>query len=239
MIIQETIGSTLRPTDSIHAMDASERPREKALRYGFGVLSVPELFALILRTGTKGYNIIEVCREMMRRNGNKMRILERRDLEEICDIKGIGENKAIQVMAVMELIRRYEKESLPEMPLIRTSRDIWNLMLPVIAHLPHEEIWAAFLNRQNKVTKLYQASRGGTSSSIFDVKLIMKAALMERAEAIVLAHNHPSGTLQPSAADDAVTRKLKDACALFDIRLLDHLIITKSGFYSYSDHGKI
>lgn len=230
---------SFRTTESLHSLDASERPREKALRMGFGALTVPELFALILRTGTKGYNILEVCRELLRRNANSMRTLERRSLEEIRHIKGIGESKAIQVMAVMELIRRYDKESIPEKPVIKDSKDIYRLLLPEIGNLPHEEIWAVFLNRRNEVTKLFLASRGGTASSVFDIKIILKAALLERAEGIILAHNHPSGSLRPSIQDDTITKKLYEASRIMDIRVLDHVIVAQTGFYSYSDEGRM
>ena len=227
------------PGVSIHEMSLEDRPREKALRHGFGSLTIPELFALILRTGTKGFNVVEICREMMRRNEHRLRVLERRSLEELSDIRGLGESKSIQVMAVLELIRRYGREQLPEHPRIRTSRDFYAVVSPEIANLPHEEIWAGFLDRKNCVTKIYQVSKGGMTASVVDVKMILKAALLERAESIILAHNHPSGNLVPSQQDNDVTCRLSAACRTMEIRMLDHLIVTPRGYYSYADEGKL
>ncbi len=220
-------------------MSPDDTPRERAEKYGCGVLSVPDLWALVLRTGTVGNPITELCRELMRANDGRITTLERRTRQELMAIKGLGPLKVIQIEAVLELIRRYNSESPAENPFIRTSADIYKVISPRIAHLPHEEVWAIILNQRNQVVKLYQASKGGWASSVFDVKPIIKEAMLENASAIALCHNHPSGSLRPSPQDDNITRICLQAATLMEIRFLDHLIVTRHGYYSYNDVGKL
>lgn len=223
---------------AIHDLHADERPREKAIRNGFSSLTVPELFALILRTGTKGFNVVDICRELMRRNDNSLHLLQRRSIEEIMNIRGLGESKAVQVMATMELVRRFARETVPENPQILTSRDFFNVMAPEIGNLPHEEIWAGLLNRHNKLTNKVLMSRGGYTASVADLKMILKAALLENAQSIILIHNHPSGNIRPSTADDSITSKIFEACKILEINLLDHLIVTSDRYFSYRDEAR-
>lgn len=225
----------------IKDMDSCDTPREKAEKYGVGVLSVPDLWALILRTGIVGKPITELCREMMRENDGKLTRLERRSFAELLSIKGMGRLKAMQVEAVMELIRRYNREEPAPNPQIHSSADIFRMMRPRIGHLPHEEIWAMLLNRRHECVKYIQLSKGGMSATVFDVRLLLRQALLENASAVVLCHNHPSGALVPSDQDDRITRRCKEACATLDLRLLDHLIVTShnTGYYSYADQQRL
>lgn len=216
-----------------------EQPRERAKLYGISSLSNADLLAIILRTGMTGYPITRLCRDLMKSNDNLFINLERRSRNEIMEINGIGELKAMQVEAVMEIVRRYSRESIGNVVKIKSSQDIYNLMRPEIANLPHEEMWAIFLNRSNRVIGKMCVSKGSAVATVFDLKKIMRNALSERAEGIILCHNHPSGNLTPSASDDGVTRKLKDACMALDISFLDHLIITHEGYFSYSDSTSI
>lgn len=222
-------------------MDASDTPREKAEKQGVGALSVPDLWALILRTGSVGNPITELCRAIMRANDGRLTRLERRSRKELLAFKGLGPLKALQIEAVLELIRRYNSEQALENPVITGSRHIFEVMRPHLGHLDHEEVWALILNQRHEVVKLYQASKGGIASSVFDVKMIVKEALLENASCLALAHNHPSGNLRPSPQDDAITKKLKEACTLMDLRMLDHLIVTSdtSKYYSYHDEGRL
>lgn len=220
-------------------MDKNDTPREKALKHGCGVLSVPDLWAIILRTGSVGNPITELTRQMMRLNDGKLTMLERRTRKELLAIKGLGTLKALQIEAVMELIRRYNSEEPDETPQIKSSRDIFEVMKPRIAHLPHEEVWIVILNRRHQVVKLFQVSKGGWASSLFDVKVIIKEAMLENACSVALCHNHPSGNLMPSPQDDDITRRCHEACKIVDIRFIDHLIITPHGFYSYADHSRL
>lgn len=228
-----------RPVKTVKEMDADQQPREKALKYGVEYLSVAELWALILRIGSQGYPITELCRDMMRNNDGSLHKLERRTLQELCEIPGIGEMKAIQVMAVMELIRKYCREDIPDDEPIRSSQQIYDRMRHKIGNLDHEQIWMLLLNRQNKVIKEIKLSSGTSTASVFETKRAIKIALLENAEGIILTHNHPSGALKPSPQDDNLTKDLKEASKYMGIRLLDHVIVTANGFYSYNDSNRL
>ncbi len=222
-------------------MDPDDTPRERAEKYGCGVLSVPDLWALILRTGVPGNPITQLCKEIMQSCEGKLSVLERRSRKDLRSIKGVGLLKSLQIEAVLELIRRYNLETPLEKPVIRSSTDIFNVMRNKIGNLDHEEIWALIMNRKGGLIDCLQLFKGGTDSSIFDVKILMKKALMEGASAIAISHNHPSGNLNPSAADDNVTRTTQKACSYFSISFLDHVIVTSHNtlYYSYSDHGRL
>lgn len=220
-------------------MCEDDRPREKARKYGCSVLSVPDLWALILRTGSVGNPITQLCRDFMKASDGKLTGLERRTRAELLAVKGLGMTKVIQIEAVMELIRRYNAETPAELPKINTSTDIFNLIKPHLAHLDHEEIWVVIMDRRHRVLKLLQVSKGGWTASLFDIKIIIKEALLENASAIALCHNHPSGNMHPSPQDDAITHKCLEACRLMEISMLDHLIICPHTFYSYADTGRL
>ncbi len=223
---------------TVKEFDPDDQPRERAERHGCGVLSVPDLLALILRTGVPGMPVTDLCREIMRQNSGRLHELERRSRKELRKIKGIGLTKSIQIEAVMELMRRYAaEEPFQEIP-ITSSDQIFKRMRQVIGNLPHEEIWLLMLNRRNQVKHEICLSKGTSTASLFDVKAAMKMALMENAEGVILVHNHPSGATRPSDADDRITREFKDACGFMKIRLLDHLIVTADAFYSYHDSGR-
>ncbi|MCH5239876.1 MAG: DNA repair protein RadC [Muribaculaceae bacterium] len=228
-----------RIVKTVKEMDEDEQPREKAEKYGVGVLSVPELWALLLRTGTPGYPITELCRDIMRNNDGSLHKLERRTKQELCEMRGIGTTKAIQILAALELIKRYCQEDIPNDEPIRSSSQIYDRLRHKIGNLDHEEIWMLVLNRQNKVTKEIRLTSGTSTSTVFDTKNAIKLALLENVESLILSHNHPSGTLKPSVQDDRITQDLKEACKFMGIRFLDHIIVTANGFYSYNDSGRL
>ncbi len=228
-------------TQRIKDMRPDDTPRERAERHGCAVLSVPDLWAIILRTGTQGKPITELCRELMAANDDHLTTLERRSRGELLNLKGLGPLKVLQIQAVMELIRRYCAEAPLQNPKVKCSRDIFQIMRPKIGFQPHEEIWAMLLNRRLEATKCIQLSKGGTTSTTFDIKILLKEAILEGSCSIALCHNHPSGNLQPSGPDDNITKKCKEAAATLDITLIDHLILTSSttDYYSYSDNGRL
>lgn len=228
-----------RTVRTVKEMDADQQPREKAEKYGISVLSVPELWAIILRTGTPGFPITELCREMMRRNQGSLHKLERRTKQELCEMKGVGSVKAIEILAVMEVIKRYCQEDIPQDEQIRSSQQIYDRLRHKIGNLDHEEIWMLLLNRQNKVIKEVKLTSGTGTASVFDTKQAIKHAILENSEGIILCHNHPSGTLKPSPQDDQITRNLHEAAKFMNMRLLDHVIVTANGFYSYNDNGRL
>lgn len=224
---------------TVKEMDVEDQPREKAEKFGCGVLSVPELWAIILRTGSHGYPITQLCRDMMRSNSGSLHKLERRTRAEIMELKGIGFTKCIQVEAVLELIKRYCNEEIPQDEPIRQSSQIYDRMRHKIGNLDHEEIWLLLLNRRNQIIKEVPLTSGTSNASIFDLKPAIKFALLENAEAMILCHNHPSNTLMPSQQDNKLTADLKKACDFMNLRLLDHVIVTANGFYSYRDNSML
>lgn len=224
---------------TVKDLPLDDQPRERAKRFGMKSLSNADLFAIILRTGTRGYPITDLCRDIMRMNDNLLLNLERKSREEILEIKGVGELKAMQIEAVMEVVRRYNRETVGDRVQIKSPQTVYDLMRPEIGNLPYEEMWALFLSRSNMVIGRMRISEGGSTSTVFDSKKIIRSALLARAEGIVLCHNHPSGSTRPSGPDDAITRKLRDACEALDISLVDHVIVTSEGFYSYSSSTEI
>lgn len=224
---------------TVKEMDPDDQPRERALKHGCTVLPTADLWAIILRTGIPGKPITEMCRDLMRSCDGKLFNLERMQRESFCRVPGIGTTKALQIEAVMELIRRYCRETVGSRVKIHSSSDIFNTMRYVIGNLPHEEIWVLFLNRQNEITSKLKVSQGSAVASIFDLKKIVKEALLRDAEGIAMTHNHPSGVLKPSPQDDQITRKMGEACRAMDLRFLDHLIVTTEGYYSYADSGRL
>ena len=225
--------------NTIKSLHRELRPREKALSKGISSLTVPELWALILGSGTRGINVVEMCNDLMARNDFNLTLLARRNLKQIASVKGLGPSKALQIMATLEIAKRYQQEELPKRPAIACSEDAYKNLRPEIAHLGHEEMWIMMLNRANHVIKLFQASRGTTTATIFDLKGILKEALLENAEGIIMAHNHPSGNCRPSGADDSITLRCHEGCRMLDIRFLDHIIVTPDTYFSYKDEGKI
>ncbi|MEZ3550679.1 MAG: DNA repair protein RadC [Muribaculaceae bacterium] len=224
---------------TVKDFDPDDQPREKAEKMGCGVLSVPELWAIILRIGTPGNPITELCRSLMRDNGGKLHRLERWTRKELLAVKGIGMMKCIQIEAVMELMKRYAaEEPLMEKP-ITSSDNVFQRMRYKIGNLDHEEVWILLLNRRNIVIKEVCMSSGTATASLFDVKIAIKHALLENAEGVIMTHNHPSGGTTPSACDDKITHDLKEACKYMNLKMLDHIIVTESAFYSYNDNGKL
>lgn len=224
---------------TVKDLPADDQPRERARRFGISSLSNADLFAIILRTGTRGYPITDLCRDLMKMNENLFLNLERRSRSQIMEINGIGELKAMQIEAVMEIVRRYGREHVGHRVQVKSPQTIYDIMKPEIANLAYEEMWALFLDRSNRVIGKLRISQGGSTSTVFDIKKIIKNALMAHAEGVALCHNHPSGTLRPSAQDDDITRRFKEACRTLDINFIDHLIVTTDGFYSYRDSSSI
>lgn len=224
---------------TVKDLDPDDQPREKAEKYGCSTLSVPDLWAIILRTGLPGKPITELCRDLMRENGGKLHQLERRTRKELRNIKGIGLTKSIQIEAVMELMRRYSAEEPIHEQQISSSEMIYQRMRYKIGNLDHEEVWILLLNRRNQVIREVCLSTGTSTASLFDVKAAIKHAILENAEGVILTHNHPSGGTVPSESDNKITRELKQACDYMRIKMLDHLIVTANGYYSYHDNSRL
>lgn len=214
-----------------------DRPREKLMEKGRHVLTEAELIAILIGSGSRDETAVELSKRILASVGNNLNDLGKLNINELIKFKGIGEAKAISVMAAMELGRRRKESEVVKRDKIIVSKDVFDIMHPLFIDLPHEEFWLLILNRANFVIKKELISRGGVSGTVVDTKIIFKAAVEHYACSIIICHNHPSGNLKPSEADIRITKNIKDAGKLMEIPLLDHLIVTENGFYSFSDEG--
>lgn len=221
----------------IRTLREEERPREKMALQGADSLTLTELLAIIIRTGDVGKSAIDLSRELIKASDNKLKALSTFSPEKMMGIKGIGKAKAFSIMAAFELGRRLSAETSESMPQIRTSKMAAQLISPFLKDLPYEECWVIYLNRANKVIGKEKISKGGISATIMDIKIIVKKAVEKLATSIIMVHNHPSGNPQPGEQDRKQTSALKEAAALFDISLLDHIIIAGNNYFSFSDEN--
>ncbi|MBC3757552.1 DNA repair protein RadC [Hyunsoonleella sp. SJ7] len=222
---------------SIKHWNQDDQPREKLLYKGKAALSDAELVAILIGSGSRDESAVALCKRILASVDNNLNELGKLSIKQLMDFKGIGEAKAITITAAMELGRRRRGEEALEKKKITSSKSVFELMQPVIGELEHEEFWIIYLNNSNKVIQKSQLSKGGITGTLVDVRLVMKNALETGATGLVLAHNHPSGTLKPSQADKNITQKLKTAAQSLDIRVLDHLIITEKAYFSFADES--
>ncbi|GET30694.1 DNA repair protein RadC [Prolixibacter sp. SD074] len=222
---------------SIKDWAVEDRPREKLLYRGIASLSDAELIAILIGSGNNEETAVELSRRILGTVKNNLNALGKLDVEALKKFKGIGEAKAIAVIAALELGRRRNQSGALKMQQITSSRDAANFLQPVMGDLPHEEFWVLHLNRHNKIIHYERISQGGLTGTVIDVRVILKKALEKLATSIIIAHNHPSGNLQASDSDRKITTQLRDAAKLMEIPLLDHLIITQTGYYSFADDG--
>lgn len=216
-----------------------DRPREKLVMKGTGALSDAELIAILISTGTAKITAVELARQVLQHVNNDLHSLARLTVKDLMKIKGIGEAKAITIVAALELGRR-RKELEPEAkPKIASSKDAFELLRGDLMDLPKEEFWVLLLNRANRVITKRRISEGGVSGTVADPKIIFKLALEELASGVIVAHNHPSGNLSASQQDIDLTRKLKEGGKLLEIQLLDHIIVAGTRYYSFADNGQV
>jgi DNA repair protein RadC len=217
-----------------------DRPREKLLLKGVSSLSDAELLAILIGSGNKNETAVELSQRILHSVANNLNSLGRLSVKDMTkNFNGIGEAKAITIIAAMELGRRRKSENSHVLPQIKSSEDIYNILGPVLSDLRHEETWLLLMNRANRVIRKYQVSKGGISGTVVDVRMIMKEAIDSLASAMILCHNHPSGNITPSSDDDVITYKLQEAGRIMDIQLLDHIIIGDKGYYSYCDKERL
>jgi DNA repair protein RadC len=214
-----------------------DRPREKFLLKGKSSLSDSELLAILIGSGSRNESAVQLCQRILASANNNLSQLGKLSIKQLTDFKGIGEAKAISIAAAMELGRRRRSEDATILDKITSSRSVFEIMQPIIGELPHEEFWILFLNNSNKVIQKAQISKGGITGTVVDTRIIFKTALECNATSLILTHNHPSGKLLASDADKDVTKKLKLAGQQLDILILDHIIITETGYYSFNDNG--
>ena len=216
---------------------AEDRPREKLSLKGKSTLSDAELLAILLGTGTPTLSAVDLAKNVLQGAGNSLHELARLSAKDLMKTKGIGEAKAITIIAALELGRRRKDLDANEKPKVTTSRDVFEYLKSDLLDIPHEEFWILVLNRANRIIKKHQISQGGVAGTVADPKIIFKIALEELASGIILAHNHPSGNLTASQADIALTKKLKEAGKLLEIQVLDHVIIAGQKYFSFADEG--
>lgn len=227
-----------KPTSfSIKNWSIDDRPREKLLLKGRAALSDAELIAILIGSGNQEESAVDLSKRILAKASNNLNNLGKLTINQLTEFKGIGEAKAITIAAAMELGRRRRAEEAVKLNKISSSRDVFELMQPILGDLPHEEFWILYLNNSNKITHKEQSSKGGITGTLVDVRLVLKKALEVGAIGLILVHNHPSGTLLASEPDKALTQKLKTGAASIDIKVLDHLIITEKAYFSFADEN--
>lgn len=222
---------------SIKNWSQDDQPREKLRDKGKAALSDAELVAILIGSGNREESAVKLCQRILASVDNNLSELGKLSIKQLMEFKGIGEAKAITIVAALELGRRRRGEEALNKKKITSSTSVFELMQPIIGELPHEEFWIVYLNNSNKVIQKHQLSKGGITGTMVDVRLVLKTALEVGATGIILAHNHPSGTLKPSEADKQLTTKLSVAAKSLDIKVLDHLIITEKAYFSFADEN--
>ena len=216
----------------------SDQPREKLRDKGPQTLSNAELLAILIGSGTSGVSAVELMQEVLKACNNNLNTLGKMTIQELCAYNGIGEAKAITILAACELGKRRQIETPEERPDLGTATRIYNHMHPVMQDLDVEEFWVLLMNQHYRLIKKVRISRGGITETSADVRIIIKEAVLANATILAVCHNHPSGNLKPSSQDDELTRGIKRACELMRIHFLDHVIITDGHYYSYHESGK-
>jgi len=225
---------------SIKEWVKSERPREKMLERGKQALTDSELIAILLGSGSNDKTAVELAQEILSEAQNNLIELSKMSIGQLMRHKGVGEAKAISIVAALELGNRRRKSDSLAVPTIRSSRDAYEYIYPFISGLDHEEFWAMMLNNNNKVLRTERIGAGGTSSTTVDPKILFREAVETRGcTGLVICHNHPSDNKEASRADDSLTQKIKQAAQLLDIYLVDHIIVCNDTYYSYADQGKL
>ncbi len=225
---------------TIREWSEEDRPREKMLNKGPSALSDAELLAILISSGTKNESAVELARRIMSTCHNNINELAKMSISDLCkSFKGIGQAKAITIMAALEIGKRRRTELAVNRKKITASTDFFDLFEPYMIDLHHEEFWVALLDGANKVIEVKKLTQGGSNQTIVDVPMILKSALDKKAASLAVAHNHPSGQRYPSNDDDRVTKRVKAGCDAVGIRFLDHIIIAGGNYYSYCDEGRM
>ena len=216
-----------------------DRPREKMMLHGVSALSNAELLAILIGSGNTEESAVELMRKVLGDYRNNLNELGKVSIDELCRYKGIGPAKAITILAASELGKRRKEEKVEERTTIFSSKDVYECFYPLMCDLPTEECWVLLLNQASTIIDKIRISTGGLNATAVDVRCILREALLKRASAIALCHNHPSGSVRPSREDDRLTQQVNQASQCMNIRLVDHVILTDGAFYSYADEGRI
>lgn len=215
----------------------ADKPREKLIDQGRRALSDAELLAVLVGTGNKTENVLDVCRNILVDVGHDLHMLAGFSVDDLCKYNGMGVAKALRVVAALELGRRRDNAKFEERPKINSSSEVYNYLKPIYQDLKHEESWVIYLDASCRVLRKVMIGKGGIDFTPVEVKTIIRIGLECYSKAIVLSHNHPSGNTSPSKADIYLTDKVIKACDFFDIQVFDHIIFTNDGYLSFQDDG--
>lgn len=224
---------------SIPEWSKEDRPRERMLARGAKAMSDVELVAILIRSGTPSESALDLARVILNKAGNDLHKLAALGTTELMRINGVGEAKAMSIIAALELGLRRREATVIERPLISGSQSAYEILRPLVADLPHEEFWLLLLDRGNRLLESSRVSQGGLHGTVADPKFIFRKALDGRASSVILCHNHPSGQLRPSSEDISLTSKLVEGGRFLDIVVQDHLIVAATGYYSFADNGQM
>ncbi len=224
---------------SIKQWAEDDRPREKLLLKGRNSLSDAELIAILIATGSREDSAVELGKKILASAGNNLNELTKLSVNDLKQIKGIGIAKAITIIAAMELGRRRKDTLVEDKPILNSSKLCYLAIAPYLQDLPHEEFWILLLNRKNQFISIHKISTGGVSATLVDSKIIFKLAIENLASGIVLSHNHPSGNSTPSKNDEELTANISKAAKLFDIVVVDHIIVAGNTYYSFADNANL
>lgn len=217
-----------------------DRPREKAMKYGLSDLSPAELFAIIIGSGCQGENVVDLCQRLLNDHDNKIYKIARLDYNDLARMyRGVGEVKALQILAAIEIARRFQGEEFDDEFQITDANAAYRYLRTFMLDKNHEEMWMLILDRAKHVKAKVKVSSGGTAATVGDEKIILRQAIVGLASSIILAHNHPSNNPRPSIQDDTLTQRVKKACDAVGIPLDDHIIVCRGDFYSYQAQGKL
>ena len=224
---------------SIREWPEDERPREKVLRNGVSTLSKSELLAILIGSGNAEESAVELMKKVLASCNDSIAELSKLTVDELCSFKGIGSAKAITIIAACELWKRRKEDDRDEHLIVRTSQDVYDYFYPLMRDLPVEECHVLLLSQSSVVIDSVRIGVGGLTETVVDVRVILREALLKRATSLILCHNHPSGSLHPSAHDDRLTKQVQEAARLLNLTLSDHVIFTDHGYYSYADEGRL
>ena len=224
---------------SIKEWPEDERPREKAFKHGIASLSKAELLAILIGSGTVEESAVELMQKVLASCGDSISQLARLSVDDLCLFKGIGPAKAITIVAACELWKRRQGDERDRSKRILSSSHLYEYFHPLMCDNTIEECYVLLLNQMNRVIDHVRIGSGGLTSTLVDIRVVLREALMKRATGIALCHNHPSGSVRPSAADDKLTADLVQACKVMNIRMLDHIVLADTDYYSYADEGRL
>ena len=229
----------IKTSGSIRTWAEDDRPREKLLQKGRLSLSNAELIAIILGSGNRTQTAVDLGKEILRSVDDDLRSFSKLTIHELKKFNGVGEAKAVSMVAAMELSRRIRHSTPQKHEIISSSRDAFSVLLPLMEQLPHEEFWVLYLSNANRVLEKRKISSGGITGTVADTRLIFRGALEVGATAVILSHNHPSGKKKPSQADVVLTKKVFEAGDVMEVKVLDHIIIADTDYFSFADEGMI